>query len=98
VSGLIAAAKRRAGFWQQWTRRETNDNSFDYRTLTSVNGQYRVYELRCRFGPCKGAKALPVVYIAQELDGTCWEIISAHRKARPAMKVCERAARNGTGR
>ncbi len=61
-------------------------------------GWYRVVHSRCLYGPRKGRQAISDVYYATKLvvvsERTCWEVISQHRERSPAVRACEKDAKN----
>ena len=63
-------------------------------------GRYRVVHSRCLYGPRKGKQAIPDVWYATKLvvvsDNTCWEVISRHRQRGPAVRACEKDAKDAS--
>ena len=64
-------------------------------------GRYRVVHSRCLYGPRKGPQAIPDTWYAVKLvvvsGNVCWEVVSRHRKRGPAVRSCERDAKNVSG-
>ncbi len=64
-------------------------------------GRYRVVHSRCLYGPRKGPQAIPDTWYAMKLvvvsGNVCWEVVSRHRQRGPAVRSCERDAKNVSG-
>jgi hypothetical protein len=67
------------------------------RTWESWCGWYRIVHSRCLYGPRKGRQSIADVWYATKLavesGNVCWEVISRHRQRGPAVRACEKDAR-----
>jgi len=66
------------------------------RKQTTITARKRIWESRCgryRVVEAVSLYGLPTIWYAMRLDGTCWDIVSQHRKGDTALEACRKHAK-----